>query len=73
MKVRYAYGFTEAFESGGEGSCGNGAVQGGEDSPPKWIIYEDPFNTWWERQEECVLLVKVSETLEVRLRVASGG
>lgn len=68
VRVRYAYGLTKAFKRGGAGGCGNGAVQGGEDSPPKWIMYEDPFNTWWEEQGDFGLVVRVSETAEIRMR-----
>ena len=48
MMVRHARGMSPKFKRGGEDACGNGAVQGGEDSPQKWNIYEDPFNTYWE-------------------------
>jgi hypothetical protein len=68
MMVRFAYGMTKPFKRGGEGGCGNAAVQGGEDSPPKWITYEDPFNTWWERHEDCGIMVRISETVEVKLK-----
>ena len=61
MKVRFAYGMSPEFRRGGENGCGNGAVQGGDDSPAKWCIFEDPFHTWWEREWDGGVEVPWSE------------
>ena len=67
IMVRYAYGMSPEFKRGGDEGCGNGAVQGGEDSTQKWAIYEDPFNTHWEQSDGGVE-VQVSEYNKIKVK-----
>jgi len=50
VRVRHAAGHSEMFIKGGEGSCLFSATQGSCDGPDKYDMFEDPLNTWWEKQ-----------------------
>jgi len=55
MMVRMHEGLSRAFERM------RGTVQGGEDSPPKWVAFDDIFVTEWEKNAKFAVEVQVSE------------
>ena len=62
MMVRMHEAISRAFQRV------RGTVQGGEDSPPKWVAFDDIFVTEWEKSDQFAVEVQVSETGAVHVK-----